>query len=167
MCVCVTLIRITRKQIIAKVLVCYLLFVLYTDATSNFFRWLPQFVYWDWGKQKNSKLFKSCGENFLLEHCYTFRLHLMDWKICIFSMLKNLQKENKVWIPFITCLQGHRKEFAYISENSWELLKFVLYYFMQFFNKFSLKNTVKCIRMCKQCTGETKIGKVGSFLPGI
>ena len=64
-----------------------------------------------------------------------------------------------VWILFITRLQGVCDKnwdiFVTMARNIWS---FISIWFMQFPNKFNLKNTTWCIKIHKQCTGKSKIG---------
>ena len=54
---------------------------------------------------------------------------------------------------FITCMQVHTK-----YSNTYLTTTF---YFMQFLNKFNLKNY---IRFYKHCTGQLKLGQIRNFL---
>ena len=45
--------------------------------------------------------------------------------------------------------------------NCWRLIS---YYFMQLLRKTNLKNTIRCVRIFKQCTGQSKISQLFSFL---
>ena len=63
----------------------------------------------------------------------------------------------------MTCLQRKTKEFGYICDYGLKLLKL---HFMKILIKFNMKNSVRSIRIYSQCTGQSKIGQIRSFLHG-
>ena len=74
---------------------------------------------------------------------------------------------NTVRILFITRLQSNTEEFRYISYKSWKnSWSFISSCFMQFLNKFYLKNTMWYLTIYKY-TGQFKVGHIHSIQYGI
>ena len=76
----------------------------------------------------------------------------------IFGMLKN-EKPTEYGMNINHNLSiGPHKRFRFISDYG------SFFDFMQFKNKFNLKNTTRCLRIYEQDTGQSKIRQIWSYL---
>ena len=62
------------------------------------------------------------------------------------------------------CLQDYTKGFRYISDYRWKWLKGHFTMFKKILKEFNLKSTIRCVAIHKQCTNQSKICQIRSFL---
>ena len=104
------------------------------------------------------------GRHFMLVYFSMLSLNWILWNWHKILQFLNACNQQNVAQISITCLQGHIKNSDAWVPTAGNGKRVISCYFMQFLNKFILKNIMRCVRINKMFTGQFKIDQIGSFL---